>query len=373
MGCDFSIYGKQPDPVIRERCLNFVREWMGVVWKDLPEDDNRDFETTYRIDAGIPVVLRGKGYPRRDRPQPADRLLDEERSEPYERGRLTGLVIPWRPDPFVFDSKAGYRLCSLSIETSKSARAGRISRDFWELFSNPLSSDERLVLFEGFSTRIPTGMALYYVFAEVLRRHFIVDCEVSADYDTDIYSRIFTDIGLRRRIAAVGAKSLVISAVECSKEAQEIYNESVAESERRREERRKAAEAEIIRKAEPWKKEIYLATKFSRQFMEEIPLFGLTDIVSNPIHKRGIKDEFDKHDIGSERIRDTALTPLLVEALESHGVKRMSDALLLDEDEVLAIKGFTKDNLRQLQRVALASLGRTSSDRPQVLKVFGAS
>ncbi len=308
-----------------------------------------------------------------DKPQFLDPLLDEERSEPYERGRLTGLVIPWRPDHFIFDSKAGYRLCHLATETPASARAGRYARDFWELSSNPLSSDERLVLFEGFRTRIPTGLALYYVFAEVLRRHFISDFQISADYDMEIYPEIFAKIGLARRIGAIAEKSLTTRAIECSEEAQQIYDESVKESERRREERHKAAEAEIIRKADPWEKEIYLATRFARQFMEEIPLFGLTDDVSNPIHKNGLKEEFKKHHIGNERIRDTALTPLLVEALESRGVKRMRDALLLTEEEVLAIKRVTKKNLRQLQKIALVSLGKTSADRPQLLKVFGTS
>ena len=373
MGCDFSIYGKQPDPVIRERCLDFVREWMSLVWKDLPEDDDRSFQALYPISPGVPVVRRRTGTFRGPKLQVADTLFDETQSVCWEPAMLTGLVIPWRPDPFVFDSKAGYRLCHLEVEKMDSAGNWRGTREFWTVDLDQFDDRSRLVLREGFDTRIPTGTAHTHVFAEVLRRHFISDCEIQADFRMDTYAAIFANIGLPRRIAGIAQTSLATIAVECALEAQEIYDERVREWEHQQEERRKAAEAEFIRKAEPWKKEIYLATKFSRQFMEEIPLFGLTEHVSNPIHKRGIKDELDKHDIGSERIRDTALMPFLAEALESRGVKRMSDALLLDEDEVLAIKGFTKDNLRQLQRVALTSLGKMSVDRFELLKVFGAS
>lgn len=371
MGCDFSIYGHQSDQDIRARCLNFVREWMGFVWADLPEEENHNIEAMYQFHTGIrvareerpPGVVLGSNEEirlARLETQKANqrRLLTE--SEPYEPESLVGLVLPWRPDAFVFDTEAGGRLCHLDVELLGSSGSWQRTSSHWPWTHELLAEGALLNLRDGFQTRIQTGTADFYVFAEVLRRHFLSDCSVSADYDVDLYADIFSRMGLLRRIGEVAEKDLASIAVTCSREARAMYIEYSNEGERIRDELRKAAEAEFLEQVGPWEKKIYTATNFPRHFLEEIPLFGLMDYVPNRLHKHSLVEDFDHFDVGDEQIRDTTLTPHLVDVLESHGVIQVRDALLLAEEEVLAIKGITKKDLRQLQEVALVSLGEVS-------------
>lgn len=346
MGCDLNIFGNQPDPAIRTDCLCFVRDWMGLVWHDVPDDEDRRFEAMYPLSTDTQVRRLARAANFRVHDSLLQRYRAADRPVPYEPGVLAGVVMPWRDDPFVFDTKVGGELCTPSVEIVDESGVCLEAGCTWPNSYKSLAHGGRLVLLMGYSTRIPAGNAHHYVLGEILRTCFILNCRIHADYDVELYSIIFSEMNLQKYITKAAKPELPSLAVDWADEARVIYKENARQWRRSEEERPKEAKAKIFAEMDPCQKAVYLGSKDLWHWAKQIPLLGLTNTTLNPLSRRVLKLELEEMGIGVEQIGDTDLNQRIVSALESAGVHCVRDAMLLAESDVLSINGLEQEDVR---------------------------
>jgi hypothetical protein len=246
MGCDFQMSGSQPDPAIRERCLNFLRKFDSMVPSIWP----MNYAALVRA-ASKPEVKseakKGKSFSisvfgdtmyaktplvRMDR-YPVFRKPDDF-STKY--GSCATPAV-WSKDafagrfahglPIVFDIAAGGILCSLHREIGEGEKDRQQPDWFdpsWLIFPEDRAACSRILLYPACHIRFGTGDPFYFVIAEVLKRRYIPDLQVAADYDVEIYTSLMKQTKYSALIAQIPEEWLPQLAVEASLQVGMLYH-----------------------------------------------------------------------------------------------------------------------------------------------------
>jgi hypothetical protein len=241
MGCDFQISGSQPDPEIRNSCLTFLQEFNAAI----PAISALEY-TGLKNAAAKPEKKNGKGLPINVFGDPIYAKTPLERVDHYpvfgkpdefsSKYRSCTSPAVWSMDaftgnfaygvPIVFDNAAGGTLCSLHREPSFNTN-GELVYDWnfpeWLVAAEERGVCTRILLYPACHIRFGTGNPFYYTMAEVLKKRFIPDLYVWADYDVDWYASVLKRIGFSLLFAKAPEKELPVLAVEAALQTGMIY------------------------------------------------------------------------------------------------------------------------------------------------------
>lgn len=221
MGCDFQIFGSQPNIEIQKRCILFLENLMTEFEK------TKDGLYTL-IDPEAPIsngtkIIREPKIVFKASSHLSELSKNYSISSSYIKGNLYGIIfIHTSVYSFhvVFDRELNGLLCSV---TANDSIYGRLYSAYFGRQIN--KHDEYLYLLPGSCTRIPTGIVDLYVISEAIHILFVPNLEIRADYDVEICNRIFKEIKFADKLLKAKEEDLPKVITETIKHTQKAYDD----------------------------------------------------------------------------------------------------------------------------------------------------
>jgi hypothetical protein len=244
MGCNFQISGHQPDPEIRNRCLEFLKKFCEAKPAIFSPWGHLEYATFVGDDAK-PEAKRGKSHAITGLSDPVYAETPLKRIVPRNSGKTLeaffreyashALPAVWSPEafsglfvddfPIIFDNNASGTLCSFHRQ-EKVVTEDSFSYELvpdWLVNSEERTACAEILLLPICLTRFSTGYPFYYIMAEVLKKRFIPDLYISASFDVDSYEYRLYRCGYMTLFDKVPEDDLPELAVEAAIQTGMIY------------------------------------------------------------------------------------------------------------------------------------------------------
>ncbi len=199
MGCDICLTGSQNNELIQENCIQFLKKLM----------NQEEHYTFLPHSFPLKVVYKGNEW--------GKKLVCSQES--FTKDSLYGISLL---------KYGGYPLQILFDRTQKGILCNLVDPKTPSFYQIDLDQDQSLNhyhLWFGSRTRISSGQADLFVIAYALKKHFIPDLQISADFHIDFFESILVERGLSKSITESKIKNLNEVVSYAIQEAQECYDQ----------------------------------------------------------------------------------------------------------------------------------------------------